>query len=52
MILAEGILIFFVFAFGACIGSFLNVVIYRMPRGESIAFPGSHCPNCGRAIRW
>lgn len=32
--------------FGALIGSFSNVVIYRMPRGESIAFPGSHCPKC------
>ena len=42
----------FLFALGACVGSFLNVVIYRLPRGESIAFPGSHCPSCGRAIRW
>jgi len=42
----------FLFALGACVGSFLNVVIYRMPRDESIVFPGSHCPSCGRAIRW
>ena len=40
------------FALGACVGSFLNVVIYRLPRGESIVFPGSHCPHCGQAIRW
>lgn len=33
-------------------GSFLNVVIWRLPRGESIVFPGSHCPACGRGIRW
>jgi leader peptidase (prepilin peptidase)/N-methyltransferase len=37
---------------GLCIGSFLNVCIYRMPRRESVSFPGSHCPNCGAAIRW
>ena len=42
----------FVFAFGACVGSFLNVIIYRLPRGQSIVFPASHCPSCGRAIRW
>jgi leader peptidase (prepilin peptidase)/N-methyltransferase len=40
------------FIFGACVGSFLNVVIYRLPRGQSIVFPGSHCPSCGRPIRW
>jgi leader peptidase (prepilin peptidase)/N-methyltransferase len=37
--------------FGAVVGSFLNVVIYRLPRGESIVHPGSRCPSCGRAIR-
>lgn len=37
--------------FGLLIGSFLNVVIYRVPRGESIAFPGSHCPHCGHQLR-
>lgn len=35
---------------GLLIGSFLNVVIYRLPRGESIAFPGSHCPGCGHFL--
>lgn len=39
------------FAFGACIGSFLNVVIYRLPKEESIVTPGSHCA-CGQPIKW
>jgi leader peptidase (prepilin peptidase)/N-methyltransferase len=38
------------FAFGLAIGSFLNVVIYRLPRGESLLRPGSHCPHCARAV--
>ena len=46
------ILSFFSFAFGACVASFLNVVIWRVPRGESIVSPPSHCPKCGAAIRW
>jgi leader peptidase (prepilin peptidase)/N-methyltransferase len=39
------------FAFGLVVGSFLNVVIHRLPRGESVAWPGSRCPGCGRPIR-
>ncbi len=42
----------FLFALGACVGSFLNVVIWRYPRSQSVVFPPSHCPACGRAIRW
>ncbi len=38
------------FIFGACIGSFLNVVIHRMPEGQSIVSPPSHCPACNHAI--
>jgi leader peptidase (prepilin peptidase)/N-methyltransferase len=37
--------------FGLIIGSFLNVCIYRLPRRESILFPGSHCPKCGKSVR-
>jgi leader peptidase (prepilin peptidase)/N-methyltransferase len=39
------------FVLGACIGSFLNVVIWRVPRGESLVSPPSHCPKCDHAIR-
>lgn len=46
------ILAFFSFWLGACIASFLNVVIWRAPRGESIVSPPSHCPKCNSPIRW
>jgi len=36
---------------GLVFGSFLNVVIYRLPRGENLAFPASHCTSCGKPIR-
>ena len=45
------IIYFFVFFFGAAVGSFLNVCIYRLPRLESIVFPASRCTKCGSAIR-
>ena len=42
----------FIFAWGCCIGSFLNVVIYRLPRDKSIVSPPSACPKCGQHIRF
>jgi leader peptidase (prepilin peptidase)/N-methyltransferase len=42
----------FIFALGACIGSFLNVVIYRLPRNMSLSRPASHCPKCGKPIHF
>jgi len=42
----------FVFILGLIIGSFLNVCIYRIPRGESIINPPSHCPSCNKKIRF
>jgi len=38
----------FAFILGAVLGSFFNVVGLRVPKGESIISPPSHCPNCGR----
>lgn len=42
----------FVFALGACVGSFLNVVAYRVPAGRSVVSPPSRCPSCGSRLRW
>jgi leader peptidase (prepilin peptidase)/N-methyltransferase len=36
---------------GLAVGSFLNVVVHRVPAGESVVRPASHCPGCGRAVR-
>ena len=40
------------FMLGGYAGSFLNVCFWRIPRGESILWPGSHCPKCNAPIRW
>jgi leader peptidase (prepilin peptidase)/N-methyltransferase len=41
-----------VFLAGMCIGSFLNVCIYRIPLGKSVVYPGSHCSACGTPLAW
>lgn len=48
----EWILCLWLLAMGCCIGSFLNVVIYRLPREKSLVHPGSSCPHCGQPIRF
>jgi leader peptidase (prepilin peptidase) / N-methyltransferase len=42
----------FAAVFGGCVGSFLNVVVYRLPNGLSLVLPPSHCPKCKEPIRW
>ena len=42
----------FLILFGLVIGSFLNVVIHRLPRGQSVVWPGSRCPSCETPIRF
>jgi leader peptidase (prepilin peptidase)/N-methyltransferase len=46
------VLVCFLFALGATVGSFLNVCICRLPEGGSLVRPGSHCPKCNHPIRW
>ena len=41
----------FIFIIGACLGSFANVCMYRLPRGKSIVTPGSFCPKCKKPIK-
>ena len=47
----EGLILAWTGLLGACVGSFTNLVAWRLPRQESVVFPGSHCPKCGHAIR-
>ena len=48
----ESIFAIYIFILGLLIGSFLNVCIYRIPRGESISYPPSHCTSCGNNIKY
>lgn len=52
MDIIDYVFLFFSFVFGAVIGSFLNVLIYRLPNHMSIIKPGSHCFTCGTPIKW
>jgi leader peptidase (prepilin peptidase)/N-methyltransferase len=48
----HAIYIIFLFALGACVGSFLNVVVYRLPLGISLSTPPSRCPKCETRLAW
>jgi prepilin signal peptidase PulO-like enzyme (type II secretory pathway) len=50
--LSEAVKILFVFAFGACVGSLTNVLVYRLPLGLSVVSPPSRCPKCGTRLAW
>ncbi|MEN6462154.1 MAG: prepilin peptidase, partial [Syntrophomonas sp.] len=43
-------MIFFILVTGLLIGSFINVIIFRLPRGESVVSPGSRCPDCQHSL--
>jgi leader peptidase (prepilin peptidase) / N-methyltransferase len=42
----------YAFTFGACLGSFFNVCLARLPRGENLFWPGSRCGACSQPVRW
>lgn len=46
------LILIYIFIFGTLIGSFLNVVVYRLPREESLNFPPSHCPACNTRLKF
>ena len=50
--LTDAVVTLLLLVIGGNLGSFLNVVVHRLPRGESVVHGGSHCPACGAAIRW
>jgi len=52
IVIPDWIFLAFSFALGGCVGSFLNVVIYRLPRDKSLVMPPSSCPSCGKHIRF
>ena len=52
MMIPPAVALVFCTLIGLCVGSFLNVVIARLPSGRNIAYPGSACPHCRTAIAW
>ena len=52
LMLSKTLFWIFNFILGMIIGSFLNVVIYRLPREESLIYPASHCPVCNHPLKW
>lgn len=50
--LPDAVLMLYALVIGLCVGSFLNVVIYRLPLGQSLVSPGSRCTKCGYQLRW
>ena len=50
--MTDGMTVLTLAIIGACVGSFLNVCIHRLPLRESRVWPGSHCPSCDRALAW
>ncbi|MBN2020142.1 MAG: prepilin peptidase [Sedimentisphaerales bacterium] len=52
IVIPDWLWLVFLFASGGCVGSFLNVVVYRIPRDKSLVFPPSSCPACGKHIRF
>ena len=52
MVGAGALIAIWLFVFWSLIGSFLNVVVYRLPLGESVVHGGSHCPRCSSPIKW
>jgi len=52
MVTSDTLFLLISFIVGSIVGSFLNVCIARIPAGDSIVFPGSHCPLCGKPLTW
>jgi leader peptidase (prepilin peptidase)/N-methyltransferase len=50
--MTDTLTVLFLLFFGLAVGSFLNVCIYRLPRRESLNWPGSHCTSCSRPLAW